>query len=129
MASLDEMNKFVKKFVSLWKSGSNARLHVETEAGVAHVSLHVSLGQVQPSLSGGQHGGGCRRGGGSPAKHRRRECREAERKVSNATEEAADDENADRNESTAGQVVVKEDKIAEKSNENNIPQKEKCEPE
>ena len=39
MAGHEELDKFVRKFVSLWESGSNARLLVETEAGNAFVSL------------------------------------------------------------------------------------------
>ena len=62
----EELEKFVRKFITLWESGSNARLHVETEEGNAFV-IHRGLGQAQPLLGSGQHGGGgCR--GGSPAK-------------------------------------------------------------
>ena len=47
MAGNDELGKFVRKFVSLWQSGSNARLHVDSEAVFAHVSLQVDLGQAK----------------------------------------------------------------------------------
>ena len=48
MAGKTELGKFVQNFVSVWQSGSNARLHVESEAGYAFVSLQVDLGQAKP---------------------------------------------------------------------------------
>ena len=55
MAGHDKLQKFVRKFDSLWQSGCNARLHVETEAGNAFVSLQVGLGQANPLPGRGQH--------------------------------------------------------------------------
>ena len=86
MAGLDELDKFVRKFVSLWQSGCEASLHVESKAGNAFVSLQLGLGQAQPHLAKGQHVGGCR--GGSPSKQRRKERREAERQERARAEEA-----------------------------------------
>ena len=60
----------------MWKSGCAASLNVESKAW--NVNLRVSLGQAHPNLQKDQQdGGGCR--GGSPAKRRRKERREAER--------------------------------------------------
>ena len=47
MAGQEELDKFVRKFVSLWQSGCEARVHVETKAGNAFVNLKVGLGQVK----------------------------------------------------------------------------------
>jgi hypothetical protein len=102
MAGHEELEKFMRKFVSLWQSGCNARLHVEAEAGNAF----VSLGQAQHALGSGQHGGGCQ--GGSPSKQRRRERREAERSAkaaASAPEEAA----------ASKEILEKENEVAEKS--------------
>ena len=119
MAGHDELGNFVRKFVSLWQSGCNAKLNVEAEAGNAFVSIRVGLGQAQP-LPCGSHGGGRR--GGSPAKQRRRERREAERQVKAATEQAAAEENENLERSTAEQVDTgkEEDTVAEEDNK--IPQ-------
>ena len=81
MAGNEELGKFVQKFVSLWQSGSNARLYVESEAGYAFVSLQVDLGQAKPLTGGGQHGHGQGHRGGKPTKQRRRERRESVRKA------------------------------------------------
>ena len=53
MAGHDELGNFVRKFASLWKSGCNAKLHVEAEARNAYVSLQVGLGQAHPLPSSG----------------------------------------------------------------------------
>ena len=120
MAGHDELGNFVRKFVSLWQSGCNAKLHVEAEAGNAYVSLQVGLGQAHPLPSSGRHGGG-RRGGG-PAKQRRRQRREADRQVKATTEQAAAAKNVNSDGSTAEQVDLEkeEDTVAEE--DNNIPQ-------
>ena len=68
------------------ESACNARLHVETEAGNAFVSLQVGIGQAQPLLGGGG------RQGGSPANQCWRDQREAERQVK-AEEDVLDEEN------------------------------------
>ena len=43
MATFDELDKFISKFKSLWNSGSNAKLVVDVEAGVAQISLSVNV--------------------------------------------------------------------------------------
>ena len=48
MAGESEIDSFVRKFKSLWKSGRDAKLHVKTEAGDTFVTLSVGLGQVPP---------------------------------------------------------------------------------
>ena len=53
MACLDEVNSIMWKFCSLWKSGWDANLSLETHASQAFVSLRVGLGfyeerQIQP---------------------------------------------------------------------------------
>ena len=75
------MYSFVRKFMILWQSGCDAKLHVQSEAGSAFLTLSVGLEQVPP---GQQHHHVIHRGGG-PARQRRRE---AERQ---AAEEAATD--------------------------------------
>ena len=88
MASMSELDKFVLKFKSLWDSGSNAELIVNTEDGVAHISLHVSvdLGKTCGTASRASHGSDS--GRDSPCRKRRRKRREAMRKAK-AAEEAA----------------------------------------
>ena len=77
---MGELDKFILKFRSLCESGSNARLVVDTEDGIAKISLHVSVkleqafGRVNITSSKSH-----RRGRDSPCKQRRRERREAER--------------------------------------------------
>ena len=76
-----ELDKFVRKFVSLWQAGWDANLHVETTAGNAFVSLKVGLGQAKHHVNID----GCR--GGSPSRQRRRERRAAARHFDASTEE------------------------------------------
>ena len=54
---MSELDKFVLKFKSLWDSGSNAELIVNTEDGVAHISLHVivDLGKTCGTASRASH--------------------------------------------------------------------------
>ena len=68
MAGLSELDSFVRKFVLLWKSGCDAKLSVETEAGNAFVNLSVGLGKA--ALPGHVDVG---HRGGSPARQRRSE--------------------------------------------------------
>jgi hypothetical protein len=83
MAGYEELDKFVKKFLSLWEAGCEASLHVETRAGNAVVNLQVGLGILGQAKPGhgvgpvGASGDGCR--GGSPSRQRRRQKREADR--------------------------------------------------
>ena len=97
MAGPQELNSFYLKFVNLWKSGSNAKLFVETFDGEAFVNLQVGLGQAQP-----QPGVFAHRGGG-PAKQRRRERREAAR--SRAAEEADAASNVKAEEVVAEEII------------------------
>ena len=46
MAGLGQFHSFVGKFVSLWQSGLDASLHIDTKDGEAHVNLRVGLGQA-----------------------------------------------------------------------------------
>ena len=106
MAGLVELDKFVRKFVTLWQSGCDANLHVETRAGSAFVNLRVGLGQAHTHH--GQHAGGRRVGG--PAKQRRLAKRAAARKATAAAEEAAEGANPDLG-------VVGEEALATKTSE------------
>ena len=47
MAVQSELNQFIRKFVSLWESGCEDSLHVESTVGQAYVNLKVGLGQAQ----------------------------------------------------------------------------------
>jgi hypothetical protein len=128
MAGNDELGKFVQKFVSLWQSGSNARLHVESEAGFAHVSLQVDLGQAKPLCGVCQHGRGQGHRGGSPAKQRRRERRESERKAKATAEQAVVEEKVGQEKSAAEEVVLGKDScVAEEANKLEIAESEKSE--
>ena len=73
-----ELDSFVKKFVSLWRSGCEANLQVQSRAGNAYVNLQLGLGQADVHVHPSAAGDGGRRGGG-PARQRRRTRREAER--------------------------------------------------
>ena len=73
-----ELDSFVKKFVSLWRSGCEANLQVQSRAGNAYVNLQLGLGQADVHVHPPAAGDGGRRGGG-PARQRRRTRREAER--------------------------------------------------
>ena len=81
----NELNSFVSKFVSLWKSGCDAELKVESKDGKAFATLKVGLGYDLYGLQGGVHQ---RRGGGGPARQRRRERRAKERETVAAAEKA-----------------------------------------
>ena len=76
MAGVSELDSFVRKFILLWRTGSNAKLSVEAKAGEAFVNLSVGLGQAVP----GAHA--AKRRGGAGARQRRAERRVAERKMS-----------------------------------------------
>ena len=73
-----ELDSFVKKFVSLWRSGCEANLQVQSRTGNAYVNLQLGLGQADVHVHPPAAGDGGRRGGG-PARQRRRTRREAER--------------------------------------------------
>ena len=76
MAGVIELDSFVRKFILLWRTGSNAKLSVEAKAGEAFVNLSVGLGQAVP----GAHA--AKRRGGAGARQRRAERRVAEREMS-----------------------------------------------
>ena len=122
MAGNDELGKFVQKFVSLWQSGRNARLHVESASGNAYVSLQVDLGQAKPLAGGGQHGCGQGHRGGSPAKQRRRERRESERKAKATAEQALVGEQVG-----LGQEKSTAEKVAEEVNKQEVAESEESE--
>ena len=118
MAGPDELDRFVRKFVTLWQSGSDANLYVETKAGSAFVNLRVGLGQAHTHQ--GQHAG-VRRGGG-PAKQRRLERRAAAREASAAAEKAgAEDANRDK-ETLAKKKTEEAEDALEKVTNSPIPQ-------
>ena len=48
MAGLEQFNSFYGKFLSLWRAGLDASLHVNTHGGDAEVHLRVGLGQAPP---------------------------------------------------------------------------------
>ena len=87
MAGQSELDQFIRKFVSLWKSGWEASLHMESRAGKAFVNLQLGLGQAQQHSGKSDHVGVHR--GGSPSKQRRRDRREADREAKAVAEQAA----------------------------------------
>ena len=105
MAGHYELDNFVRKFVSLWNSGCEASLHVESKAGNAFISLQLGLGQAQAH----PHAGG-RRGGGL-ARQRRRERREAERQARAAAEQEVglDDGKMDAEQAEHEELVSEEE--------------------
>ena len=84
---LAELNSFVSKFNSLWASGSNASLSIESNAGQAYITLRLSLGDYPGKLNDVNHG--AQKKHLSPSKLRRRERRAAER-MSAANSKSAD---------------------------------------
>ena len=71
-----EIESFLRKFTYLWSAGLDAHLNVETHAGQAWVSLHLCLGHPPGPL----HVFATKQTRNSPARQRRCEQREAERK-------------------------------------------------
>ena len=102
MAGLEQFHSFVGKFVSLWQSGHNASLHVETKAGEAFVKLHVGLGQPLPPHQSPHHL--------KPSRPSRIRCRER-RAAAHAENDAAQEATAAVK--AAAQVATKEDTTAE----------------
>lgn len=100
MAGLRELNSFIGKFVSLWQTGYEAHLHLNSLAGQAQVSLQVGLGQAQ--LPHHRHVPG-------PSRARRRERRAVARRAAEeaTTNEktAAEDVAEEVHEGTAGEAV------------------------
>ena len=85
MAGLEQLHSFVGKFVSLWQSGLDASLHLNTKAGEAHINLRVGLGQAPLPPHQVPHLPRSSR----PSRLRRREKRAATRNA--AAEEAAEE--------------------------------------
>ena len=80
MAGHHKVLNFVNKFVNLWKSGFEAKLHVEAQAGQAWVGLQVGLGATPQPHHGRKPG---------PSQTRRR-ARRAEARAAKAAAQAAD---------------------------------------
>ena len=80
MAGHHEVFNFVNKFINLWKTGFEAKLHVESQAGQAWVQLQVGLGALQQPHYHRKPG---------PAQLRRR-ARRAEARASQVAAQAAD---------------------------------------
>ena len=87
--AVSEIDSFVCKFKYLWHVGFDANLKVDTNAGNAWVTLQAGLGRPSshPFLIPHQHGHDVRRSG--PARRRRRERREADRRAAGTNEETA----------------------------------------
>ena len=50
MAGLEELNYFLGKFISLWQTGRDARLHINSCDGQAHVNHQAGLEEAPPPL-------------------------------------------------------------------------------
>ena len=88
MVNMDELDKFILKFKSLWQSGSNVKLTANVDSGIAHISLHVSVG-LDNNHASSRPQSSSKSGRESPCRKRRRERRKAEREAKAAAEEAA----------------------------------------
>ena len=123
MAGLDDMNNFVNKFVSLWKSGKNASLKVESKSGRASVMLELDLGFPHPPPSHAppqQHHQKVNVGAARVRRHERRAAgrQEAERQA--AEDAAMCAENASNDEEETGKtatMATKKEKEAVKNEE------------
>ena len=94
MASITELDTFVQKFKQLWKSGLQAHLDLDSNAGQAWVGLRLHLGD--------DPGGPLHRvshpNRNSPSRDRRRERRAAEREEKvKANDEVDGDINEEKN--------------------------------
>ena len=106
MAGLGQVHSFVGEFVSLWQSGLDASLHLNTKAGEAHVNLCVGLGQAPLPLHQVPHLPRSSR----PSCLRRREKRAADR---NAAEEEAEAANRELSEQEGTNQPAVVDSVAE----------------
>ena len=52
MASIEQLNSFIGKFVSLWKTGQNVTLKLEAVAGKANVALELGLDEEASPVQG-----------------------------------------------------------------------------
>ena len=105
MASFGEVNSFVTKFLSLWHTGRDACLQIETQSGKAFANLRVGLGE-HPHHQ--QH-----HRKESPSKQRRREKRAAERLATAEEAKATSNENADEAEHESLDLIDAIEKVAE----------------
>ena len=103
MAGQSELDQFIRKFVSLWQSGWEVSLHMESRAGKAFVNLQLGLGQAQQHSGKSDHVGVHR--GGSPSKQRRRDRREADREAKAVAEQVAAARNMDSDKNNAAEQV------------------------
>ena len=119
MAELGEINSFMGKFVSLWQSGRNASLKVESKAGQAHVTLQLDLGHP---LHHPQHQQQIPPPGLRASRVRRRQRRAAERQsVADAERKAAAEAVHDAAKAEKANAAVHEQENAEEANERKIP--------
>ena len=112
MACLEEVNSFLGKFYTVWRSGRDASLFLESHAGQACVSLRVGLGfyhehKEQPNF---------KKKTMSPCKKRRRERRAAAaaaKLVVSDTEQASDTlcDESDNNDTANHECVAIEETV------------------
>ena len=84
--TLEEVSSFVNKFVNLWKSGCDASLHMESQAGQAFVTIRLGLGTGAYSTSNSRQNKQFQHSESkvkkvSPSRMRRRARRSAARQV------------------------------------------------
>ena len=108
MASFGEVNSFVVKFMSLWQTGRDACLQIETQYGKAFVNLRLGLGE-HPHHQQHHHQKE------SPAKQRRREKRAAERLAK--AEEAEANSGANAEEAKQDVIDATEEVVESKAKE------------
>ena len=75
---IEELYSFVRKFTSMWATGSNANLSFESNAGEVFVTLRLGLGEHPSKVCDG-NGGPKMKKRLSPSKIRRRDRRAAKR--------------------------------------------------
>ena len=107
MASFGEVNSFVVKFMSLWQTGRDACLQIETQsAGKAFVNLRLGLGE-HPHHQQHHH----RKE--SPSKQRRRDKRAAERLAKAEEADANSDKNAEEAQENSLDEIDATEKVVE----------------
>ena len=89
--SQTEIESFISKFMGLLRSGRNATLNIQSEAGKALINLSVEVKQSSQQNSNSRNG---------PARQRRRERRAAARDVAVAQEEVKVVSEQDKDDST-----------------------------
>ena len=106
MASFQEVNSFVTKFLSLWHTGRDACLQIETQSGKAFVNLRLGLGE-HPHHQQHHH----RKE--SPSKQRRRDKRAAERLAKAEEADANSDKNAEEAQENSLDGIDATEKVVE----------------